>query len=120
MSENTGRSYRRRSSRYPDSLPARASATTSWSLSDGRSFAVGMRRVIYAVNAAVPPTPAVNTASPGASASPAEKRRYVREMFSAIAPTYDLLNHALSLNVDRGWRLRALRRLGWEARPGGR
>ena len=66
-----------------------------------------MRRVIYAVNAAVPP-------------SPVEKRRYVREMFSAIAPTYDLLNHALSLNVDRSWRRRALRRLGWEHRPDGR
>jgi len=61
----------------------------------------------------------VNTASPGASAAPTEKRRYVREMFSAIAPTYDLLNHVLSLNVDRSWRERALRRLGWELRPGG-
>src|SRR5512137_2736653 len=113
MSENTGRSYRRRSSRYPDSLPARASSTTSWSLSDGRSFAVGMRRIIYAVDAVVP--------SPsGAASPPAEKRRYVREMFSAIAPTYDLLNHLLSLNVDRSWRDRALRELGWEARPDGR
>jgi demethylmenaquinone methyltransferase/2-methoxy-6-polyprenyl-1,4-benzoquinol methylase len=79
-----------------------------------------MRRVIYAVNAAVPSSPAVNTASPGASASPAEKRRYVREMFSAIAPTYDFLNHVLSLNIDRSWREQALRRLGWEARPDGR
>jgi demethylmenaquinone methyltransferase/2-methoxy-6-polyprenyl-1,4-benzoquinol methylase len=63
------------------------------------------------VNAAVPPSQAVTTAA---------KRRYVREMFSAIAPTYDLLNHLLSLNIDRSWRDKALVRLAWEARPDGR
>jgi demethylmenaquinone methyltransferase/2-methoxy-6-polyprenyl-1,4-benzoquinol methylase len=41
-------------------------------------------------------------------------------MFSAIAPTYDLLNHFLSVNIDRSWRERAVARLRWEARPGGR
>jgi len=41
-------------------------------------------------------------------------------MFSAIAPTYDLLNHLLSATVDRRWRDRALTRLGWEDRPEGR
>jgi demethylmenaquinone methyltransferase/2-methoxy-6-polyprenyl-1,4-benzoquinol methylase len=72
------------------------------------------------VKVAVPPSQAVRTALPGAGESPAEKRRYVREMFSAIAPTYDLLNHVLSLNIDRSWRNTALARLGWEARPEGR
>lgn len=33
--------------------------------------------------------------------------RAVREMFSAIAPRYDLLNHVLSCNVDKLWWRRA-------------
>lgn len=33
----------------------------------------------------------------------------IRRMFGAIAPTYDLLNHLLSLNVDRWWRWRTTR-----------
>ncbi len=33
----------------------------------------------------------------------------VRDMFSAIAPRYDLLNHVLSLNTDRYWWWRASR-----------
>ena len=48
-----------------------------------------------------------------------EKRRYVQAMFSDIAPRYDLLNHLLSFNVDRRWRRRAIRALGWERNPAG-
>ncbi|MBM4093576.1 MAG: dimethylmenaquinone methyltransferase, partial [Planctomycetes bacterium] len=33
----------------------------------------------------------------------------IRQMFGAIAPRYDLLNHVLSLNVDRYWRWRTVR-----------
>ena len=47
------------------------------------------------------------------------KRSYVRDVFTAIAPRYDFLNHRLSLNIDRRWRRRAVARLGWERRPDG-
>ncbi len=49
-----------------------------------------------------------------------DRERQVRQIFSEIAPRYDLLNHVLSLNVDRRWRRRAVDRLGWEERPEGR
>jgi demethylmenaquinone methyltransferase/2-methoxy-6-polyprenyl-1,4-benzoquinol methylase len=48
-----------------------------------------------------------------------ERARQVRRIFSEIAPRYDLLNHLLSLNVDRRWRRKAVDRLGWEGRPQG-
>jgi demethylmenaquinone methyltransferase/2-methoxy-6-polyprenyl-1,4-benzoquinol methylase len=47
----------------------------------------------------------------------AEKSRFVRGMFSAIAPRYDLLNHLLSFNIDRRWRRRAIGGLNWERAP---
>ena len=37
--------------------------------------------------------------------------RWVRDMFSQIAPRYDLLNHLLSFNIDRTWRARVARRV---------
>lgn len=35
----------------------------------------------------------------------------VKEMFGAIAPRYDRMNHLLSFNIDRYWRWRAVRRV---------
>lgn len=61
-----------------------------------------------------PESPSTSTLPP-----PHVKRSYVREMFGAIAPRYDLLNHLLSFNVDRRWRRRAVDRLGWERCPRG-
>lgn len=54
-----------------------------------------------------------------AAAGGAVKRDYVRRIFSEIAPRYDLLNHLLSFNIDRGWRARALRALDWPRAPDG-
>jgi demethylmenaquinone methyltransferase / 2-methoxy-6-polyprenyl-1,4-benzoquinol methylase len=55
-----------------------------------------------------------------AAAGGDEKRAYVQQIFSEIAPRYDLLNHVLSLNIDKGWRRRALDALGWSRAPRGR
>jgi demethylmenaquinone methyltransferase/2-methoxy-6-polyprenyl-1,4-benzoquinol methylase len=49
--------------------------------------------------------------TPEGARSEAEASRYVREMFGRIAPRYDLLNHVLSMQIDRLWRRRVTRRL---------
>jgi len=47
---------------------------------------------------------------PAVSPSLLDKRETrIRRMFSAIAPSYDLLNHLLSLNIDKYWRRRTTR-----------
>lgn len=40
-----------------------------------------------------------------------DKRSQVVEMFDSIAPTYDLLNHRMSFDIDKLWRRRAIREL---------
>jgi ubiquinone/menaquinone biosynthesis C-methylase UbiE len=40
-----------------------------------------------------------------------ETARWVRGMFGHVARRYDFLNHLLSLNLDRHWRARTVRRL---------
>ena len=55
-----------------------------------------------------------------AAAGGEEKRAYVRRIFSEIAPRYDLLNHLLSLNIDKRWRRRAIAALDVAQRPDGR
>ena len=63
----------------------------------------GLPPLLYLMDRSIPAT---NT---GAEA---EHSRAVHEMFSGIAGKYDLLNHLLSLNIDKSWRRRVRKRLG--------
>jgi demethylmenaquinone methyltransferase / 2-methoxy-6-polyprenyl-1,4-benzoquinol methylase len=50
-----------------------------------------------------------------------EAAAHVREMFGRIAPRYDLLNHLLSLDIDKAWRRRVAKRFSATLRdPGAR
>ena len=53
-------------------------------------------------------TPVIGAAPQGAN-DPMSAARAVREMFTSIAPRYDLLNHVLSFNIDRLWWRRTAR-----------
>src|ERR1700744_4912094 len=57
-----------------------------------------------------PTVPPSGTKFEGA-ASQADAGLKVRDMFSQIAPRYDLLNHLLSMQLDRVWRRRVARRV---------
>jgi len=60
------------------------------------------------------------TTPPGAQGEQ-QAAKWVQQMFADIAPRYDLLNHLLSFNVDRGWRKALLKRLRPVlAKPGAR
>jgi len=58
---------------------------------------------------------ATNNAAPGTrpegAQTEADASRKVREMFTQIAPSYDALNHILSLQLDRLWRARTAKQL---------
>jgi demethylmenaquinone methyltransferase/2-methoxy-6-polyprenyl-1,4-benzoquinol methylase len=56
------------------------------------------------------PAPVKGTRPEGA-VTEADASKKVREMFAEIAPRYDLLNHLLSLQLDRLWRARAVKHL---------
>lgn len=63
----------------------------------------------------------VTGAAPEGARDKQAAARAVREMFTSIAPRYDLLNHVLSLNVDRLWWRRAARNFAHIlAQPGAR
>jgi demethylmenaquinone methyltransferase/2-methoxy-6-polyprenyl-1,4-benzoquinol methylase len=61
-------------------------------------------------------TPILPTQAPGSRPKGARDEREaaanVREMFTKIAPSYDFLNHLLSLSIDRVWRHRTAVKFG--------
>ena len=59
------------------------------------------------------------TASAAAAGGP-EKRAYIKQIFSEIAPRYDLLNHLLSFNFDKRWRRKAIAALAIQRDQAGR
>src|SRR5215510_12676900 len=50
-------------------------------------------------------------ASPSPELNASGKTRAVRAMFADIAPSYDRLNHLLSINIDRLWRRFTVKKL---------
>ena len=61
----------------------------------------------------------MQSSTDAAPRSGADREKQVQQIFSEIAPRYDLLNHVLSLNIDRSWRRKAVDRLGWDEAPDG-
>ncbi len=45
-----------------------------------------------------------------------KRRNHIASMFDAIAPRYDALNHILSLNIDKKWRVEMMKVLPSESR----
>ncbi len=49
--------------------------------------------------------------TPAGTETEQQAAAWVQQMFAGIAPRYDLLNHLLSFNIDRGWRKALMRNL---------
>src|SRR6202158_5112836 len=54
--------------------------------------------------------PRIVGAAPAGARDRESAAQAVREMFTSIAPRYDLLNHVLSFNIDRLWWWRTARK----------
>ena len=43
--------------------------------------------------------------------NPEQKKHFIKDLFDSIVPTYDLLNHVLSMGTDMLWRRNIFRHL---------
>lgn len=53
-----------------------------------------------------------NQSTENLSVRPEQETEKIRSMFNRITPTYDFLNHLLSLNIDKRWRRLSVKALG--------
>jgi demethylmenaquinone methyltransferase/2-methoxy-6-polyprenyl-1,4-benzoquinol methylase len=84
---------------------------TFFSLRAMRSPRLSLEKISHGLNAMTQlDKERIVGASPTGAAGPDSAARAVQEMFTSIAPRYDLLNHLLSFNIDRLWWWRAARR----------
>src|SRR5229473_6645843 len=75
------------------------------SVADGACILAGL----HSSNLSDQSKPTIVGAAPEGASDPDAAARSVREMFTSIAPRYDLVNHLLSFNVDRLWWRRTAR-----------
>src|SRR6266852_7239400 len=101
-------SYRYASAKHAPMTPFPFTSSSAFSISRPGSSprATNFREGPVAETAAP-----VKGTRPEGAVSEADASKKVREMFTEIAPRYDLLNHLLSFELDRLWRARAARHL---------
>src|SRR5713226_1499547 len=106
----------RASARRARTIPSRSRPSAAFFISrrDSSPRAPGVRKgriANFREAAMAEATASAKGTRPEGAVTEAEASTKVREMFTQIAPRYDLLNHLLSLQLDRLWRARVARRL---------